>query len=163
MSFDFFLYLTSAAAVGLVLGFLSGRYTGRCADRIRELEAHVERLEKERERALAELAAAREMLRLKQEELDTYRGRVADHFAGTSELLRDLTHRYRSVYAHLTAGASELCPEGFVGLEEGLVPGALASGEAEAEGGADERPGDASRAQGEEESKESDEKATRNG
>ena len=157
MTFDFFLYLTSAAAVGLVLGFLSGRHTGRSAERIRELEAHVERLEKERERALAELAAAREMLRLKQEELDAYRGRVADHFAGTSELLRDLTHRYRSVYAHLTAGASELCPEGFVGLEEGLEPGALPSGEggvgAEDEvsaGSRDESPG-----QGEQESKES--------
>ena len=157
MTFDFFLYLTSAAAVGLVLGFLSGRYTGRSAERIRVLEAHVERLEKERERALTELAAARELLRLKQEELDVYRGRVADHFAGTSELLRDLTHRYRSVYAHLTAGASELCPEGFVGLEEGLEPGALSSGEGAA--GAEDDTGagsqDGSPAQGEEESKES--------
>lgn len=157
MTFDFFLYLTSAAAVGLVLGFLSGRHTGRSAERIRELEAHVERLEKERERALAELAAAREMLRLKQEELDAYRGRVADHFAGTSELLRDLTHRYRSVYAHLTAGASELCPEGFVGLEEGLEPGALSSGEgtAGAEGDASAGSQDENLAQGEQESKES--------
>jgi uncharacterized membrane-anchored protein YhcB (DUF1043 family) len=157
MTFDFFLYLTSAAAVGLVLGFLSGRHTGRSAERIRELEAHVERLEKERERALAELAAAREMLRLKQEELDAYRGRVADHFAGTSELLRDLTHRYRSVYAHLTAGASELCPEGFVGLEKGLEPGALPSGEGGAGAEDDVSAGsqDESPAQGEQESKES--------
>jgi uncharacterized membrane-anchored protein YhcB (DUF1043 family) len=157
MTFDFFLYLTSAAAVGLVLGFLAGRHTGRSAERIRELEAHVERLEKEREQALAELAAAREMLRLKQEELDAYRGRVADHFAGTSELLRDLTHRYRSVYAHLTAGASELCPEGFVGLEEGLEPGALSSGESAAGAQDDASAGsqDGSPAQGEEDSKES--------
>jgi len=157
MTFDFFLYLTSAAAVGLVLGFLSGRHTGRSAERIRELETHVERLEKERERALAELAAAREMLRLKQEELDAYRGRVANHFAGTSELLRDLTHRYRSVYAHLTAGASELCPEGFVGLEEGLEPGALPSGEGGAGAEDDVSTGsqDESPAQGEQESKES--------
>jgi uncharacterized membrane-anchored protein YhcB (DUF1043 family) len=157
MSPDFFLYLTSAAAIGLVLGFLSGRRTGRSAERIRELEAQVERLEKERERALAELAAAREMLRLKQEELDAYRARVADHFVGTSELLRDLTHRYRSVYAHLTAGASELCPEGFVGLEEGLETGALPSGEgaAGAEGDAAAGSEDASAVRGEEESKES--------
>ena len=157
MTFDFFLYLVSAAAIGLVLGFVSGRRTGRSAERIRELEAHVERLEKDRERVQAELAAAREKLRLKQEELDGYRGRVADHFAGTSELLRDLTHRYRSVYAHLTAGASELCPEGFVGLEEGLEPGALPSGEgaAGAEGDAAAGPEDASPGQGEEESKES--------
>ena len=162
MTFDFFLYLTSAAAVGLVLGFISGRYTGRNAERIRVLGAHVERLEKERERALDELAAAREKLRLKQEELDTYRGRVADHFAGTSDLLRDLTHRYRSVYTHLTAGASELCPEGFVGLEEGMAPGALASGETGTEAGADEAPESAHAPQGEEESKESDEEATRN-
>jgi uncharacterized membrane-anchored protein YhcB (DUF1043 family) len=157
MTFDFFLYLTSAVAVGLALGFLCGRHTGRSAERIRELEAHVERLEKERERALAELAAAQEMLRLKQEELDAYRGRVADHFSGTSELLRDLTHRYRSVYAHLTAGASELCPEGFVGLEEGLESGALSSGEgaAEAQDDASADPQDGSPAQGEEDPKES--------
>ena len=157
MTFDLLFYLASAVVVGLVLGFLSGRHTGRSAERIRELEAHVERQEKERERALAELAATREMLRLKEEELESYRGRVADHFSGTSELLRDLTHRYRSVYAHLTAGASELCPEGFVGLEEGLEPGALSSGEGA--GGAEDDtsagPQDGSPAQGEEESKES--------
>jgi hypothetical protein len=28
--------------------------------------------------------------------------------------------QYRSVYEHLTKGASTLCPEGFVGLTEGL-------------------------------------------
>ncbi|HEY5658086.1 MAG TPA: DUF1043 family protein [Myxococcota bacterium] len=154
MGFDVFLYLASAAAIGLAAGFVVGRRTGRSAERIRELEAHVERLEKQREQALAELAAAREMLRRKQEELDAYRGRVAEHFAGTSELLRDLTHRYRSVYAHLTAGASELCPEGFVGLEEGLEPGALGPGEkADAADGAEAGSDTASPEQGEEESK----------
>jgi len=157
MFLDVLLYLASAAASGLVVGFLVGRRSAQDTGRIRDLEAHVEGLEKDREQALAELAAARDAIRVKQEELDAYRGRVSDHFSGTSELLRDLTHRYRSVYAHLTAGASELCPEGFVGLEEGLEPGALAPGEvaAEAEGHTLGESQDESPAQGEEESKES--------
>jgi uncharacterized membrane-anchored protein YhcB (DUF1043 family) len=157
MFIDVLLYLASAAASGLVLGFLIGRRTAQDTERIRDLETRVEGLEKEREQALAELAAAREAIRKKQEEFDAYRGRVTDHFSGTSELLRDLTHRYRSVYAHLTAGASELCPEGFVGLEESLEPGALPSGEGatEAEGASRSASTDGSEAPGEEEPNES--------
>jgi len=157
MFLDVLLYLAAAAASGLVLGFLIGRHTAQDTGRIQDLEVRVEGLEKEREQALAELAAAREAIRLKQEEFDAYRGRVNDHFSGTSELLRDLTHRYRSVYAHLTAGASELCPEGFVGLEEGLEPGALSSGEGAtgAERDTTAESGNGSPVQGEEEPKES--------
>ncbi|MBW2543802.1 MAG: DUF1043 family protein [Deltaproteobacteria bacterium] len=62
---------------------------------------------------IEQLAAARE-------EHAAYRLNVVDHFSGTSDLLRDLTVQYRSVYEHLTKGASTLCPEGFVGLTEGL-------------------------------------------
>ena len=49
------------------------------------------------------------------------------YFSGTSDLLRDLTVQYRSVYEHLTRGASTLCPEGFVGLTEGLPKPELAA------------------------------------
>jgi uncharacterized membrane-anchored protein YhcB (DUF1043 family) len=56
-----------------------------------------------------------------------------DHFSGTSDLLRDLTVQYRSVYEHLTKGASTLCPEGFVGLTEGLPVPQLAEPSADRE------------------------------
>ena len=45
---------------------------------------------------------------------------MVEHFTGTSGLLRDLTVQYRSVYDHLTKGATSLCPEGSVDLLEGL-------------------------------------------
>ncbi|MDH3518842.1 MAG: DUF1043 family protein [Myxococcales bacterium] len=145
MTPNLLLYLASSAAIGLALGFVFGRRTARDTRRIRDLEAHVEHVEKEREQTQAELAAARDAF-------ETYRGRVADHFAGTSELLRDLTQRYRGVYAHLAAGAEALCPAGFAGLEEGFAPGALASGEAVArtEGDAPplQRSGEAAAAEG---------------
>ena len=66
-------------------------------------------------------------------EYDIYRMNVLEHFSGTSDLLRDLTVQYRSVYQHLTKGASTLCPEGFVGITEGLPKPELASPPAEAE------------------------------
>ena len=121
MTFDFLLYLMSAVAIGAVFGFFIGRRTAHDTGRIRDLEAHVEQLAKEREQVLAELEASREAFRVKQEEFDGYRGRVADHFTGTSDLLRDLTNHYRVVYDHLAVGASELSPEGFIGLEETLA------------------------------------------
>lgn len=129
MTFDFLLYLVSAVATGAALGFFIGRRTAHDTGRIRDLEAHVEQLGKEREQVLAELEASREAFRLKQEEFDGYRGRVADHFTGTSDLLRDLTNHYRIVYDHLAVGASELSPEGFIGLEETLAASGPAPGE----------------------------------
>ena len=54
-----------------------------------------------------------------------YRGKVADHFAGTSERLRELTLQYRAIYNHLAEGAGELCPESFEKLEGGLGLDAL--------------------------------------
>ena len=56
MFLDVLLYLASAAASGLVVGFLVGRRTAQDTGRIRDLEAHVEGLENDREQTLAELA-----------------------------------------------------------------------------------------------------------
>lgn len=103
---------------GVALGFLIGRRSSAARARVRQLEGDLEELRKERERAQAEIEAGRE-------KLDRYRGKVADHFAGTSERLRDLTLQYRAVYNHLAEGAGELCPEGFEKLEGGLGLDAL--------------------------------------
>ena len=103
---------------GVVLGFLIGRRSSAARVRALQLEGELEELRKEQERAQAEIQAGRE-------KLDRYRGKVADHFAGTSERLRDLTLQYRAVYNHLAEGAGELCPEGFEKLDGGLGLDAL--------------------------------------
>jgi len=118
---DILLYLASAVVVGLAIGFVLGRRSARDARRIRELEAHLESLEKDREHIRAELAATRDAF-------EAYRGNVAEHFSGTSDLLRDLTERYRRVYAHLATGAQRLCPQDFAGLAEGFAAEALPAG-----------------------------------
>jgi uncharacterized membrane-anchored protein YhcB (DUF1043 family) len=113
------LTLAVAAALGLVLGFLAGRYGGAAASRVRQLQA-----------ALTEERVAFDKLH---GEYEGYRKRVADHFTQTSERLHDLTLQYRSVYEHLAKGASDLCPQGFSKLEGGLGLDALPE---EAEDGA---------------------------
>ena len=130
-----------AAFLALVAGFLIGRRTGKARERIGELESHLEVVAKERELAQASVVAAKEEIKrtgaelqlaqasvvaAKKEiervetELQEYRADVVEHFTGTSGLLRDLTVQYRSVYDHLTKGATSLCPEGSVDLLEGL-------------------------------------------
>jgi uncharacterized membrane-anchored protein YhcB (DUF1043 family) len=109
-----------AAFVALVVGFLVGRRSGNPREQIRELESRLEVAEKERELARASVKAAKEEITRVETELREYRAEVVEHFTGTSGLLRDLTVQYRSVYDHLTKGATSLCPEGSVSLLEGL-------------------------------------------
>ena len=109
-----------AAFVALVVGFLIGRRSGNAHERIGELESQLEAVEKAREFAQASVQAAKEKIKRVEAELGEYRADVVEHFTGTSGLLRDLTVQYRSVYDHLTKGATSLCPEGSVGLLEGL-------------------------------------------
>jgi uncharacterized membrane-anchored protein YhcB (DUF1043 family) len=104
----------AAGAAGLVLallGFAIGRRTGAGAAAVRRLEE--------------ELDTVRVTATQRQEELDDYRGRVAEHFSDTSQKLHELTVHYRGVYEHLAQGASDLCPEGFEQLDAGLGLGAL--------------------------------------
>jgi uncharacterized membrane-anchored protein YhcB (DUF1043 family) len=110
--------VAAAVLAGVAVGILIGRRSSEARARARRLEAQLEDLRKEYERAEAEIAAGRE-------ELERYRGKVADHFAGTSERLRELTLQYRAIYNHLAEGAGELCPEGFEKLEGGLGLDAL--------------------------------------
>ncbi len=117
------LFVALALALGAV-AFFVGRTTSRGAARIRDLEARLEASHKEVERALAEITASRAATQEVREELAGYRRNVGEHFRGASDLIRDLTVQYRAVYDHLTEGASQLCPEGFV-LDRGDEAGAL--------------------------------------
>ena len=96
------LLLAAAVLVGaFLLGLAFGRRRAQDAvDRARDLE---------------------DRLQIAEEEMSRYRQEVADHFAQTSKLLRDLTIQYRKVYEHLAEGARTLCPEA-----GSLLPGSLA-------------------------------------
>lgn len=111
--------------VGVVLGLLLGRRTSAARATARQLEGELEELRKEHERAQAEIRAGRDELERTREGFESYRGKVSDHFVGTSERLRELTFQYRSIYNHLAEGAGELCPEGFQKLDGGLGLDAL--------------------------------------
>jgi uncharacterized membrane-anchored protein YhcB (DUF1043 family) len=127
------------AGVGAVLtvgAYFLGRW--RSGERARALESDLKVTRDELEHAVLEVESLRGKLSDAQSEYDDYRMNVLEHFSGTSDLLRDLTVQYRSVYEHLTKGASTLCPEGFVGLTEGLPKPQLASATSDMETEADE-------------------------
>ncbi len=54
------------------------------------------------------------------EELEAQRAEVAKHFEETSDLFRDLTEQYTRLYAHLSEGAREFCPEEVTALGRGF-------------------------------------------
>jgi uncharacterized membrane-anchored protein YhcB (DUF1043 family) len=119
-------YLIAAGLALAVAAFFLGRTTGGSVARRRALELQLARSDEERSRMASAVETLREQLKAAHDEHDQYRMNVVDHFSGTSDLLRELTVQYRSVYEHLTHGASKLCPEGFVGLTEGLPAPQLA-------------------------------------
>jgi uncharacterized membrane-anchored protein YhcB (DUF1043 family) len=147
------LMVAAILLVGVALGLLLGRRSSAARARARQLEGQLEHLQQEHERAEAEIQSGREELENAQAEirtgrdaleraqaeiregrdelertregLESYRGKVADHFVGTSERLRELTFQYRAIYNHLAEGAGELCPEGFQKLDGGLGLDAL--------------------------------------
>ena len=120
--------LVGLVVAGAAAGFVLGRFTGSAAQQVRELRASNEQLAKEKEHALAERDAAAAATKQAVREQEEYRASVTQHFSGTSELLRELTHKYRAVYDHLASGAGALCPEGFVGLAESLRAEELTAG-----------------------------------
>ncbi len=132
-------YVVAAGVAVAVAAFFVGRVTGAGAIRRRELEEQLANAHEELSRLAVEVEDLLERLRTAREEHEAYRLSVVDHFSGTSDLLHDLTVQYRSVYEHLTKGASTLCPEGFVGLTEGLPVPELA--EPSAEPGREEEDG----------------------
>ena len=120
MNPDLVWYLVAAASLLIVAAFLFGRTMSGGVARRRELELQLARSIEERARIASEAETLRGQVKAAHDEYDAYRMNVVDHFSGTSDLLRELTVQYGSVYEHLTKGASKLCPEGFVGLTEGL-------------------------------------------
>jgi len=119
MNLESAIYLGVAGLVMAAASFALGRRTGGSAREL-ELDAELSTAKSEQARSEAEAERLRNELDAGRQEYDEYRLSVVDHFSGTSDLLRDLTGQYRSVYEHLTKGASMLCPEGFVGLTDGL-------------------------------------------
>jgi uncharacterized membrane-anchored protein YhcB (DUF1043 family) len=119
-------------AVSLAVGVLIGRLTGNNRQEVLELKSQLESANKQRELAQASVDAAKDEIKRTREQFDGYRGEVAEHFTGTSQLLRDLTHQYREVYDHLATGAISLFPEGSVDFLEGLAPERLSAGEGDA-------------------------------
>jgi hypothetical protein len=134
MNLESAIYLGVAGLMMAVAAFMLGRRTSASISRQLELEAEVSNAHREQARSEAEAERLRNELDAGRQEYDEYRLNVVDHFSGTSDLLRDLTGQYRAVYEHLTKGASTLCPEGFVGLTEGLPPPQLAEAPADLEG-----------------------------
>jgi uncharacterized membrane-anchored protein YhcB (DUF1043 family) len=74
------------------------------------------------------------------EALEAQRAEVAKHFEETSGLFRDLTEQYTRLYAHLSEGAREFCPEEFPALGRGF-DGPLLGGSGDSEP-AEEPPAD---------------------
>ena len=74
-------------AVGLVLGLIGTRDDARARKRVRNLEEELERLREQHEH---------------------YRESVAQHFGRTSDIFRNLTGDYRTLYAHLAESARTL-------------------------------------------------------
>lgn len=93
IAIDSWLGIGLAAGVfvaGAVLGVLAARLAGGEGRRARRLQE--------------ELRAARA-------EQEAYRRSVAQHFQQTSDIFRDLTGVYTSLYTHLAEGARSLCAE----------------------------------------------------
>ncbi len=84
---------------GLIFGLVAGRLGDRTRARLRDVE---QALNEEREQSA------------------TYRDAVGKHFDQTSDLFRDLTHQYTSLYAHLAEGARELCADRLPALGRGF-------------------------------------------
>jgi len=122
--------LILTGTVTFAIGILIGRYTGNNRREVNELKATLEAAGKERELAQASVDAAKDEIKRTRDELDRYRGDVVEHFTGTSQLLRDLTHQYRAVYDHLATSASNLCPDGSVSFLESLQSEQLGAGPA---------------------------------
>jgi uncharacterized membrane-anchored protein YhcB (DUF1043 family) len=119
--------LVAFPLVALAVGILVGRRSAADAARARTLSAELDAQRGVLERAQGEKLALEAELRRARDEAEGYRGKVVEHFYGTSEQLRALTLRYRELFVHLSDGARELCPEASSALEAGLQPPALAS------------------------------------
>lgn len=105
MTDEMLLLVVGGAGLGLfLLGLGVGRWLGRRADA--GLRARAADLERDLDATLGRLG--------------DYRREVEKHFGQTSDLFRDLTRQYTTLYAHLAEGARELCPERVPEIGRGL-------------------------------------------
>ncbi len=75
-------------AVGIVIGTAFTRQLGTDAARVKELEEKIANI---------------------MESHEEYRESVSEHFNVTSDLINQMTSKYREVYEHLANGAQDLC------------------------------------------------------
>ena len=75
-------------ATGIVIGTAFTRQLGSHAARVKELEEELENI---------------------MESHEEYRENVSEHFSVTSELINQMTGKYKEVYEHLASGAQDLC------------------------------------------------------
>lgn len=87
-------------------------------------------------RARARLLALERELASEREQRAAYEDAVAKHFGRTSDLFRDLTRQYTSLYAHLAEGARDLCAERLP-LGRGFEATPLQAGAGPADGASD--------------------------
>ena len=144
------LYPIGAALLALVVGVLIGR-AGRGATRrqLEELEVRVAERDgqiEQLEAARAELEAHRTELGVRllateqerdenRDRLTRYQAQVVSHFGQTTDLLKEMTLQYRSIYQHLAEGAETLCPDGALKLEKQTpIDGLLAQSDASPDG-----------------------------
>lgn len=97
--------LSMAALIGggvlvFAAGFFAGGWWKRGRDEDRRMAVRLER----------ELSEARA-------DLERYRERVSQHFEKSSDLFRDLTSQYSSLYKHLSEGARDLARPGIPAFE----------------------------------------------
>jgi len=76
------------AAVAFAVGYLSSKTIAPNARRVKKLEAELN------ESKMAQAA---------------YKKQVAEHFSESADLFSDITEKYRSLYEHMSTGASSLC------------------------------------------------------
>ena len=91
-------------AAGLLAGILLGRARSGSAARMRALETE---LREERQRS------------------EAYRDSVAKHFSGTSDMFRDMTRQYATIYTHLAEAARDLCADRVPEIGQGFFDPSL--------------------------------------
>lgn len=84
--------------IGLVIGVIAGLYFGRLDDVTNRQKKIMQ-----------------QKLELTEQQLNTYKSQVAEHFLKTASLVNSMTESYKAVHEHLAHGARELCDTGVTG------------------------------------------------
>lgn len=124
--------MDSTVGVELAIGvglFVAGIALGALASGAGRVRSRLQLLERE--------------LAVERERHAAYQDDVAKHFGRTSDLFRDLTRQYTSLYAHLAEGARELAADRLPSLGRGFGAAPLTAGNEPADPVADTEAGEA--------------------